>query len=200
MRKNNKGYMLVEVIVTSTIILTAMIGLYCNFNKLYQRYNTKNNYYSIDGLYATKEMTNHLLNSDFNKFLNDNMNKTSIIYLIKNGECNSSEIAQINSGFCSSLKSLYHIKNMIFVEYDACSLIFDNDHNNKYSCNLSGDKYLQVTNETFKDYIDYVMEYYSMYNASIKEDTETTADKYSYLILTELEDGENNYYSNIRMR
>ena len=198
MKKNSKGFMLVEVIVTSTIILTAMIGLYSSFNKLYQKYNTKNNYYSIDGLYATKEMLNHLLNDDFNTFLNDNLDKTSTIYLIKNGECQ--EITQIDSDFCSSIKDLYNIKNMIFTEYDACSLIFDDDHNNKYKCKLSNEKYLQVTNETFKDYIDYVIEYYAMYNASIKEETETIADKYSYLILTELEDGKNNEYSNIRMR
>ncbi len=36
MMKNNKGFMLVEVIVTSTIIVTAMIGLYTSFNKIYK--------------------------------------------------------------------------------------------------------------------------------------------------------------------
>ena len=59
-KKRSKGFMLVELIVTSTIIVATMIGLYASFTKIYTIYQTKNNYYHIDGIYATKEMTKNI--------------------------------------------------------------------------------------------------------------------------------------------
>ena len=74
MKRNNKGFMLVEVIVTSTIVVTTMILLYSSFNKLSNNYKTKNSYYNLDATYATKEMINSMLKSDdedINEFIND---------------------------------------------------------------------------------------------------------------------------------
>ena len=58
--KNNKGFMLAEVVVTSTIILTALISFYTTFNNLYRRYEIHTKYYDIDGVYAIKELGNVL--------------------------------------------------------------------------------------------------------------------------------------------
>ena len=72
MFKNNKGFMLAEVVITSTIILTALVSLYVTFNKLYSNYNTRNSYYNIDGFYAIKGMINYLIDSGkLNEILND---------------------------------------------------------------------------------------------------------------------------------
>ena len=61
MLKNNKGFMLIEVIVTSTIVVTTMIALYAGYIKLYNTYKQRNSYYNIDATYATKEMLNAML-------------------------------------------------------------------------------------------------------------------------------------------
>ena len=37
--KNNKGFMLAEAVITSTIVLTTLIGLYATFSRLYNLYN-----------------------------------------------------------------------------------------------------------------------------------------------------------------
>ena len=42
----------------------------------------------------------------------------------------------------------------------------------------------------FNDYIDYVITYYGI----------TKNEEYNYIILTEMQTGDNNYYANLRMR
>ena len=166
MFKNNKGFMLVEVIITSTVILTGMVGLYTTFNKLYKNYNIRSTYYNIDGIYATKEMFNNLMNNDFNKVINhfDNYG-----YLIENSKC--IEIGNHNN--CSSIVDFYGIDNMIIVNYNKNAL-----------------KELKLENETFNEYIDFVIKYYDINNN----------DEYSYIFLTEMCDKNNCYYSNLRVR
>ena len=158
--------MLVEVIITSTVILTGMVGLYTTFNKLYKNYNIRSTYYNIDSIYATKEMFNNLMNNDFNKVINhfDNYG-----YLIENSKC--IEIGNHNN--CSSIVDFYGIDNMIIVNYNKNAL-----------------KELKLENETFNEYIDFVIKYYDINNN----------DEYSYIFLTEMCDKNNCYYSNLRVR
>lgn len=171
MKKNNKGFMLVEVIVTSTVIVTAMIGLYSSFNKLYINYNIKNSYYDIDALYATKTMFNEFLNkNDVNSVISNIFDNANFGYLIQNGECK--DVVSI----CENIKSLYKVKNMIIIEYDKEILMKFKTEN---------------LNETFKEYIDYVISYYGV----LSEDNE-----YSYLLLTELENNNTYGYANMRVR
>ena len=174
MKKNNKGFMLVEVIVTSTVIVAAMIGLYASFNKLYVNYDSKSKYYNIDAVYATKVIFSSMLNE---KKINSTINKifqdSQYGYFINSKECNS-EFFETNST-CDSVKELYDVENMIIVEYDKEVLLnFKNES----------------LNETFKEYIDYVINYYDV----------TTNEEYSYLLLTEIYDGSDYYYANLRVR
>jgi hypothetical protein len=64
---------------------------------------------------------------------------------------------------------------MLFVEYDSESL-------NELDDSI---------NQTFKEYVDYVIKYYDIKNT--KED-------YNYIYLTEIKNGDNYYYANLRMR
>ena len=71
MIENNKGFMLLEAIVTSTVVLTTLIALYTSFSKLYNNYRTKNTYYNIDSVYATKEIINTIMtNNTLTAFIN----------------------------------------------------------------------------------------------------------------------------------
>ena len=182
MKKNRKGFMLAEVVVTSTVVVVAMIGLYTNFSRLHKLYKSKENYYSVDGVYATKEIINSLLNSNLNTFINQKLENAQYTYIIKEGTC--LEALDI----CSQIKQLYDVKNMIFARYDKCVL-------NEKECKVDGENTLNVTNETFKEYINYVIKYYDIENANTK---------YQYIVLTEIEkqkdDKSNNYYSNLRIR
>lgn len=194
MKKNNKGFMLVEVIVTSTVILTSMVVLYSGFNKLYTKYQAKNFYYSIDGVYATKEMASYLLEHDFNTFLNDTLYSSRYQFLIKDGEC------QISGEICPIIVSLYGVKNMIFTEYDKCDLVYDEKSNEQSKCGLVSGDFLPVQNETFKEYITYVIGYYNIEDANVVVNDGKQENEYSYLILTETFDSSDYYYANLRIR
>lgn len=176
MKKNNKGFMLAEVVITSTIIITAMIGLYSSFQKLYATYNTRNNYYNIDGVYATKMMIDNLMNHDINEYLNSYSVESNYKFIIQSNSCTDSNEELKNT--CEIIQSTYQVTNMIITEYDKKV--------------LEEIKTKSLTqNETFKEYIDYLIDYYN-----IKKNTEQC----NYIILTEIKEGDNFKYSNLRMR
>ena len=177
MKKNNKGFMLVELIITSTVIVAALIGLYTSYSRIYSLYQEKNTYYNIDGVYATKEMINDLLETgNLNSLLNQ-LKRSNYIYIIDNKNCVEHENYNIGSA-CTTIKDLYNINKMILVEYD------------KNTLNKLKNESIEPINETFKEYIDYVIKYYG-----IKEN-----DDYNYIVLTEIEIGNKQYnYSNLRI-
>ena len=167
MNKNNKGFMLVEVIVTSTVIATAMISLYSTFNKLYTSYNQKISYHNIDGIYANKTTINYLLDNDFNAFINSTFVNYQYKILIDDTTCFS------NTDVCNAIKSTYKVNKMVIAEYNRS--IIETLKNTSI-------------NQTFKEYIDYVIGYYGI---------EQSSNRYNYIILTEIKDGDNYYYANL---
>lgn len=48
---NNKGFMMAEVVVVSSIIIVTLVGLYTSYNKILSLYNQRINYYDINTLY-----------------------------------------------------------------------------------------------------------------------------------------------------
>lgn len=185
MKKNNKGFMLIEVIITSTIVVTTLIAFYANFEKLYKKYNEANNYHDIDGLYATKEVINYFLTNndlDFNEYLADTFYTNHYKFIIKDS------IDQLNNDNIRNIKDLYNIKNMIITEYNVCNL-----DSNKPSCNSEEESIRNNNiNETFKEYLEYIIRYYDLDSENIN------STKYDYLVITEreTEDGKT-YYSSI---
>ena len=62
MKKHQKGFMLAEVIVVSTIVITVLTSLYISFNKLYSNYKVRFKYYDANGLYAASKISNFYIN------------------------------------------------------------------------------------------------------------------------------------------
>lgn len=176
MIKNNKGFMLIEAIVTSTMVLTILVALYTSFNKLYNNYRIKNTYYNIDASYATKEMINLTINTNtLNSFINEELENKAYGYFIKESSC-FPETSTISS--CQNLQKLYNINNVILLKYSI------DDFNE-----LKADE--TELNQTFYDYIDYLMNYYDLENLSTQ---------YNYIVLTEIKDQDKYSYAAIRVR
>ena len=167
MKKNNKGFMLIEAIISGTIVLTSMVLLYSTFGRLYNLYQEKNTYYNVDAIYVTQKSIDYLLENDFNKFINDTFESSNHAILIDETNCNV-------TNFCQDLKTLYNVNKMIITEYDKTTL-----ENLKNTISI---------NETFKNYINFIILYYQV------GDTDT---KYNYIVLTEIKEGENYYYANL---
>lgn len=130
--------MLAEAIITSTIVLTTLVGLYANFMKLYNVYKIRDTYYDIDGVYAIENTIDWLIsNNELVSIVPDN----NINYRLLVG--NSCPIKQ---EFCNLLTKSYKVKNMYIMSFKKQaieSLIAD------------------VDNKTFKDYLNFVLKYYN---------------------------------------
>ena len=103
--------MLAEAVITSTVVLTTLIGLYATFTKLYNAYNIRTTYFDIDGIYAIKGMIDHLIdNGEINGIINNlkNMETQQLIKLIDKGKYFKGE----KDEYCNSLTELYNIDNM----------------------------------------------------------------------------------------
>lgn len=176
MKKNNKGFMLAETVVAGTVVLTSMVVLYSTFNRIYSLYKEKMNYYNVDAIYATKEVVHGFMKEDFGEVINTIFEGSTYFKLIDKNNCYSTIDGKviINENFCKRLNEVYGVNNIIVTEYDKTTL-------EKVMNDIT-------LNQSFKDYINYVIGYYGVSN----HDT-----KYSYLVLTEIKDGSNYYYANL---
>ena len=184
MKKNRAGFMLAEAIITSVVVATAMIGLYATINKLFASYQKNNNYYNVDAVYATKSTINSLLKDDFNLFINNIIENNSYKTIIDDKTCfynnniYTDGLEEYNNAeVCKGIQNTYKVNKMIIADYDKS--VLEEDILKDASLNL---------NETFKEYIKYVIGYYEVSN----NDT-----RYSYIILTEIKDGNKYYYANL---
>lgn len=167
--------MLAEAVITSTVVLTTLIGLYATFTKLYNAYNIRTTYFDIDGIYAIKGMIDHLIdNGEFNGIIND-LKKMELEYfpkyikLIDKGKYFNEE----QDEYCNSLTELYNIDNMYIVKYEKEEVLKINK---------------EEINQTFKDYLTYISTYYSF---------DLEEDGYNYLFIVEYKNGDKYYYSSL---
>ncbi|MEE3343241.1 MAG: hypothetical protein VZS44_04035 [Bacilli bacterium] len=196
--KNNKGFMLAEVVITSTVVLTSLVGLYVVFNKLYKNYNVRMTYYDIDGVFAAREMVNSLMGT---KSLGDLLSRVSPEDKVKGTEeyaaIIKNEVCQEYGGdFCEALKDEYQIQNMYVIKYDKKALE-----------DFKNDNVINIKN-TFKDYIDYIVTYYNI-KELVEEDDDFldeevdfnySSELYNYLFVVEYKNSNKKYYySSIRL-
>lgn len=163
--------MLAEAIITSTIVLTTLVGLYANFMKLYNVYKIRDTYYDIDGVYAIKNAIDAMI--DDGSLAGTLALNTNNYKLIINNNC----IVSNNMSYCNFLKKTYSIENMYVVKYNETSI-----NELKKVVNL----------KTFKDYLNYIEKYY---NFNMDEDN-----KYSYLFVVEYKKNDKYYYSSLGVR
>lgn len=172
---NCKGFMMAEVIIVSTVILSTLVGLYTIFNKMYIVYTERSYYYNVDCVYVGKSIYEYLVSSSqFVSILNsDNFNNNNNYNLITK-ENDSYKCNGLEDTICQGLGNTYKIKNAIIFPYNKDVL-------SSYSNNSSFDVRL-------KDYLDYL-------STSLNFD-----DDFSYIIIVELENGDYQYLGNYRIR
>ena len=191
--KDNRGFMMAELIIVSAIIITTLVALYASFSKMYSTYSERGYYLDVDGKYILKTIYDDLI--DNNKFVslvngNDGLNESSdvkkrYVNIVKDGNCTISDL--MSSGICDILKDNYYVATAIFGRYDEA--IFNNinigeDNTTNTASNLFTEDY----SEGFKRYFNY-LDGYLDFN-----------DNYSYIFLIEYKIGDNIYYSNYLVR
>ena len=136
--KNNKGFMLAEVVVTSTIVLTTLISLYVTFNKLYNKYETNSKYFDIDGIYAIKAVINTKLESgDLNTIIKNTSTYTPLL---------TSDV--------NSIKDAYNIEEMYIVKKGSLDALKSGDINNTFKDYLTYmGKYYKISDNNYNYFV-----------------------------------------------
>lgn len=144
---NNKGFMLVEVIIVTVIVATIMTSLYVAFTRVYKVYDMKSRYSNIDGIYALNTIKNYYIESiTFNKLINNTKNTyKDLIEDINNGTnyCSTLISGGTSNNYCNKIKSIitnYQINTLYIVD------------KNK----LTDLENITSASQTLKDYINYL--------------------------------------------
>lgn len=130
--KNNKGFMLVEALVMSMIVIGTLTFMYIQFQNISRSYEKSFNYNTVTGLYITNEVKNYLINNSLvDTYKNEVDNNTS--KYIKIGDITDSSFVE--------LKEKGQIKTVILV--------------NESLSELKGKKTKDLS-EKFNDFINYL--------------------------------------------
>lgn len=154
--------MLVEVIIVTVVVASIMTSLYVVFNRVYNAYDKKSNYTNIDAIYALKMIEDYMIDTEVaDDFMFDNLINTNTTFTNINCETGNTDF----DTYCNSVFSEYNINSIYFVKNDEDSL---------------EDLKENVTNQTFKDYIDYLINI-GIHTTNFLEDNK----KYKELLITE---------------
>lgn len=185
MKKNKKGFMLVETLVVSTLVSVVLIALYVQFNNIINNFDRDSRYNSVNNLYATQNIKNFILRDATGNFYTNLKNlldknikegNSHFLKIITNCSGNSANAYQTNA--CTNfdyLTRFYNVKQIIFT--------LD-------TINLLEIDYQLLSNSNLERFI-----------RSIKNDTEAKYDEngntiYDYRIIVEFT---NNEYATLTM-
>lgn len=149
MKKNNKGFILLETLVVSTFIISTLVFLYVQFINLKKNYDTSFRYNTIPGLYKAKTIDKFIKeNYGYGKFIDDiSSSKNEFIEIYNSDDkCNFNYFSN-NISFCESLHEKLEIKTVLISSNNINKLKEYLKDNNKYSNEL----YLYIKNETIKN-------------------------------------------------
>lgn len=124
MKKKEKGFMLVETLVVSTLVSTILVILYVQFNTIVKNFNKDFHYNSVNNLYATQNIKKFILNDDNGNFytnlknlLNQSIANDSNYYLTIVTDCSGNGTNSYQTNNCSAFTALtefYQVKNILF--------------------------------------------------------------------------------------
>lgn len=141
MNKNNKGFMLLETLIVSTIILSTLVFLFVQFTNIKTSYEISFKYNTVPGIYIAKELSDFLLENNIDSDLSNKLDEN------ENGFINITSHTDINNGensFYQTMITNMNIKSVIYTS--------DNLENLKtYLNSNSVDK--TIFTEKFKEFI-----------------------------------------------
>ena len=137
----NKGFILVETLIASTIILGSLIFLFVQFSSIKRAYETSFTYNTIPELYKSKSLADFLNNTGIDKMTNSSTFQTNGYYLLNTATCN---VDNGQNSLCNKIINKISAEYIIIVSNNIQGLQ-DSLKNNNYNKN--------VFNDDFKKYI-----------------------------------------------
>lgn len=159
MIKNNKGFMLAEVVIVSAVLITTLVSLYAGFAKVYKAYEERSSFFDTDSIYALKSIEDTLIDEGlFNNIINEINTSNYVSYLAEN----LTDDSYINS-YLKELLGNYNIEYFYITKYDNASLITIMESD--------------TDNIVFNDFLTYLQK------------NLTFDDNYNYIFLSKTKDG-----------
>lgn len=138
MKKNEKGFTLLETLIVSTVVVGTLIYLFTQISNVKTNYDISFKYNTIPGLFSAKNVVEYMKKSGYSTLITTLDNSASDFVEIEN----NSSLDYGNNDYYLKLKDETNIRKVFFVKDDISSLkdkvkaCYDSDTtNNTAICN-----------------------------------------------------------------
>lgn len=139
MKKNEKGFTLLETLIVSTVVVSTLIYLFTQISNVKTNYDISFRYNTIPGLFSAKNIVNYMKESGYSSLIYAlNSDTTNEFIEIEN----NSSFDMGNNDYYLKLKEEANVKKILFIKDDVASLkekikaCYDSDTtNNTLICN-----------------------------------------------------------------
>lgn len=157
--KNNKGFMLAEVVIVSAVLITTIVGLYSGFANTYKAYEIRSSYYDAKTVYALKNLEDFLID----EMLLNNINTIPTLPKLDAEDFSN----DYHKAFITEFITTYNMDSIYILEYSENSI----------------NSFKTDKDEEFKNYIDFYIDKEKEDDDSINEED------YDYLLVAVTKDG-----------
>lgn len=142
-RLNTKGFMLLETLIVSTVVLGTLVFLYVQFVNVKSSYEVSFRYNTVPGLFMAKEVANFIEKNGYNGYINLQNN------------LNSSQNGFLNITSPSSIDGDSTVYTNIISSMDIRCILFTSDNLSTLKEYLTSNTNYEksIFNEEFKRYI-----------------------------------------------
>ncbi|MBE6144258.1 MAG: hypothetical protein E7169_01645 [Firmicutes bacterium] len=117
-KMNNRGFMLSETLIVATFLVTTLLFLYIQFNKVTKTYDTSFKYNTVNGLYSTNNIIDYI-KTDGLENLKIELLKEGIEF-VDITSCHTDYFKE--KDYCSVLIESLNIKTVIFTNENLTTL------------------------------------------------------------------------------
>lgn len=121
MKKKQKGFVLVETLVVSLLVLAVLIFLFLQLNTININYQKSFRYNTVEGLYATNNMKTYILKNGYENLVKEINEQNPYIDLT---DCQTPLLE--NTSQCSNLIKALQIKKILFTTDNVEKLLVGN--------------------------------------------------------------------------
>ncbi|MBP3766474.1 MAG: hypothetical protein J6G98_04775 [Bacilli bacterium] len=125
----NKGFMLIETLIASTIILGALIFLFIQFSTIKRSYDNSFRYNTIPGLYSGKVLVDFISKNGYSS-LDQNLSSSTKGYVLLNGKCTLGAWNLTETKICEKITSKMDASHILYVGNNISNLQNDLKNNN----------------------------------------------------------------------
>ena len=116
MKKNDRGFMLVEILLVVTVVVTSMIFLYVQISNMDETYDDAFKYNTITSIYAMENIKNFLIDDGIDK-VKSVLNSSNYVDL---SNCDTAYIENVS--YCTMLFENINVKKVYFTKQNVVPL------------------------------------------------------------------------------